>query len=61
MTDSLQKMVFASLDNAVENGYAMAKMSNPEIAIDLCCYDADLENYKPDDLIPFIKVWRERQ
>lgn len=51
-----QQMVTESLNNAIdENGFTDILTWPPErIAEDLCDYDADFNDAKPGDLIPFI-------
>lgn len=58
--EALQKLVLDALDNAKENGYAMRALSDDELAADLCDCDADLGGFEPDQLVPFIKIWKER-
>jgi hypothetical protein len=54
MTD-LRKRVFESLDNAVENGYCFNSID--EAAQDLMDYDADLETYTLEELMPHVEAW----
>lgn len=51
----LKQLVFGALDRAKENGYEFTdyKMA----AEDLVDYDADLENYHPDELMPHVEAW----
>lgn len=56
MTKSLKELVFEALDNALSNGYT-SEGDALAVAVDLCTYDADLENYQPEQLVQFIQEW----
>lgn len=60
MTD-LEIEVRDNLESAKNNGYweeDLKKLSDEEVAKDMIFYASDLENYSVEDLIPFIKKWR---
>lgn len=60
MTD-LEIEVRDNLESAKSNGYweeDLKKLSDEEVAKDMIFYASDLENYSVEDLIPFIKKWR---
>ena len=54
----IRNAVYAALNNAVDNGYDMAMLTCEEISEDLRTYDADLEEYLPEDLMQSIEDWK---
>lgn len=50
----LKTMVFEALKTREENGYSVVHNTPEEIAMDLVSYDADLEDYEPEDVLPFV-------
>jgi hypothetical protein len=61
--DRLRDMVEEALANAVDNGYGeqMATCTPEEVAADLARYDADLEEWDPDDLLRYVRAWQLAQ
>lgn len=61
----LHQLVHEALDNALANGHfdkgmSLHGLSNEEIAEDLVMYDADLEGYEPEELVPHIQSWWQK-
>jgi len=55
--ENLAKLVSEALDNALDNGYDLSKMTLEQIADDLLEFDADLEGCTAEQLIPHIQAW----
>lgn len=56
--DAVQVEVFTALSTAVnENSYSFDDMSPREIAVDLISFDSELENFEPEDLVPYVEAW----
>lgn len=62
MSDDLNRLVFAAMDAADENGYGHDNRNDSleNVAIDLIDYDYDIGELRPAvmDLIPHIEAWR---
>ena len=59
-TEKLMEKVYQALDHAVENGYDMSLTSwkdSMAIAEDLVEFDAELEEYDPEQLLPHVEHW----
>ena len=54
----LTDRVREALKNAKENGYDMGALSPLEVALDLCTYDADLENEDIQEVSTAVHVVR---
>jgi hypothetical protein len=64
----IQLLVNERLNQAVENGYDESKDDPAQVAISLADEDSDIERLISDQfdgdetiLIPFIKVWQQKQ
>jgi len=55
---NLKDKVFAALENALANGYNMRADPVDSVCVDLCTYDADLEDYDPGELRVHVTEWQ---
>lgn len=58
----VRSIVFSDLDNAAENGYfgpgkQCHGMSPDELAYDLVCDASNCENFRPEQLTPYVREW----
>lgn len=53
----MKNAVYEALNNAHENGWSFKGCTITHIAGDLASYDADLEQYEPDQLEPIVIQW----
>ena len=60
--DNLKTRVLEALENAEENGYKpiLLMMLPKQVAIDLCDLVKEFEGMNPDDLLPIVIEWQER-
>jgi hypothetical protein len=49
------------LQNVIDNGYMIWKMSAIQIAIDIGTYAPELEGISAEGILPWIKNWQERK
>jgi len=68
MDNEIQALVNTALDQAAENGYDESPSDPADVAISLADEDSDIERLISDQfdgdetiLIPFIKVWQQKQ
>ena len=57
----MQDLIDELLDNALANGHDWSEAPASEVANDLVRFSADVENERPQDLVPFIENWQRRQ
>jgi hypothetical protein len=59
LTQVRRELVWAALNNAVENGHRMWEWEDRNVVDDLLDNDAELEEEKPDDLLPLVVEWQQ--
>ena len=62
----LRSRVYNNLDFAAQNGYFEPgehchDMTADEIAYDLACYAADLDDRRPEELTPHVRRWLKKR
>lgn len=62
---ALRKLVFESLNNALEGGYDLRDKDPQFVATDMAVYQSEIEDYcadNPDkvarDIVPLVKEWQ---
>jgi hypothetical protein len=54
-------LVAENMRNAVEGGYPDVLTDPPrDVALDMISFAEDMEEYEPEELIPYIKLYQER-
>lgn len=56
---TLRELVKEALENAADNGFTFEGMSDVEVAEDMIEFNAELEDYSVEDLLPHIQELRQ--
>jgi hypothetical protein len=62
MIDALRELVFSNLNSAKEGGYFecgeyLDKATPEEVADDMVALASDLEDYRAEDIISYVREW----
>lgn len=56
--NDIQATVNENLDSAIENNPELETWTVSDIAFDMCAYSVDFESYDPEELHPYIEMWK---
>ena len=60
MNQHLLNLIRNALKNSADNGYDHDTVSDEALALDLQCYDADIEHYKIEEIEECIRFLRSQ-